>query len=95
MMFEILAEWFGQPMSLPLAIVDICFLALGIFTAIKGNRRTVIIVVLAMIALFGLSIITNIFGPYMFAIFAVFTGGIAALIVAGVLIGLGINKIKH
>ena len=52
-MFEILQEWFGMGLSLPVIATDLFFAAIGLYAALKiSNKKTVIYIMLTMIVVY-------------------------------------------
>ena len=49
-MFEILREWVGMGISLPVVATDLFFAAIGLYAALKiSNKKTVIYIMLTTI----------------------------------------------
>ena len=94
-MFEILQEWFGQGISLPVIATDLFFAAIGLYAALKiSNRKTIIYVMLTMISVYIIASFIAESSVMMFAIYAVFVGALAVLFIAGAVVGLLVRAIK-
>ena len=94
-MFEILAEWFGQSISIPVVVCDLFFLAIGIFAAVKvKNKKSVIYIMLTIVILYFAAVLVSQGTNYMLAIFSVFVGGLTVLALVGACIGLVIRSVK-
>ena len=94
-MFEILAEWFGQDISIPVVVCDLFFLALGIFAAVKvKNKKSVVYIMLTIVVLYFAAVLVSRGSNYTLAIYTVFIGGLTALAFAGGCIGLVVRSVK-
>lgn len=94
-MFEILQEWFGMGLSLPVIATDLFFAAIGLYAALKiSNKKTVIYIMLTMIVVYIIASFVAGSSIEMFAVYAVFVGAIAFFSVIGAAIGLLIRAIK-
>lgn len=94
-MFEILREWFGMGISLPVVATDLFFVAIGLYAALKiSNKKTVIYIMLTMLALYVAASFLVDCSITMFAVYSVFVGGASVLIIAGAAIGLLIRAVK-
>lgn len=94
-MFEILREWFGMGISLPVVATDLFFAAIGLYAALKiSNKKTVIYIMLTMLALYVAASFLVDCSITMFAVYSVFVGGASVLIIAGAAIGLLIRAVK-
>ena len=94
-MFEILQEWFGMGLSLPVIATDLFFAAIGLYAALKiSNKKTVIYIMLTMIVVYIIASFVEESSIEMFAVYAVFVGAIAFFSIIGAAIGLLIRAIK-
>ena len=94
-MFDVLIEWFGQDISIPVIVCDLAFLALGIITAMKVKKnKTIICVMLTMVLLYLAAVIVGNGSNYMLAIYAVYISGVSVLVFVGSAIGLLVRAIK-
>lgn len=94
-MFEILREWFGMGISLPVVATDLFFAAIGLYAALKiSNKKTVIYIMLTMLALYVAASFLVDCSITMFAVYSVFVGGASVLIIAGAAVGLLIREVK-
>lgn len=94
-MFEVFLEWFGQGFSLPVIATDLFFAAIGVYAAMKiSNKKTVIYIMLTMLALYVIASFLVDCSITMFAVYSVFVGGAAVLIIAAAAIGLLIRAVK-
>lgn len=94
-MFEILQEWFGMGISLPVIATDLFFAALGLYAALKiRNKKTVIYIMLTLLVVYIIASFVAKSSIVMFAVYAVFVGAFAALFIVGAAIGLLIRTIK-
>ena len=94
-MFEVFLEWFGQGFSLPVIATDLFFAAIGVYAAMKiSNKKTIIYIMLTMLALYVAASFLADCSITMFAVYSVFVGGAAVLIIAGAAIGLLIRAVK-
>ena len=94
-MFEILQEWFGMGLSLPVIATDLFFAAIGLYAALKiSNKKTVIYIMLTMIVVYIIASFVAESSIELFAVYAVFVGAMAFFSVIGAAIGLLIRAIK-
>ena len=94
-MFEVFSEWFGQGFSIPVIATDLFFAAIGVYAAMKiKNKKTVIYIMLTMLALYVIASLLVDCSITMFAVYSVFVGGAAVLIIAGAALGLLIRAVK-
>ena len=94
-MFEVFLEWFGQGFSLPVIATDLFFAAIGVYAAMKiSSKKTVIYIMLTMIILYIAASFVAKCSIAMFAIYAVFVGAAAVLILIGAALGLLIRAVK-
>lgn len=94
-MFEILQEWFGMGLSLPVIATDLFFAAIGLYAALKiSNKKTVIYIMLTMIVVYIIASLVAESSIVMFAVYAVFVGALAFFVLIGAAAGLLIRAIK-
>ena len=94
-MFEILREWFGMGISLPVVATDLFFAAIGLYAALKiSNKKTVIYIMLTLIVVYIISSFVAKSSIVMFAVYAVFVGAFAVFFDIGAAAGLLIRAIK-
>lgn len=94
-MFEILREWFGMGISLPVVATDLFFAAIGLYAALKiSNKKTVIYIMLTTIAVYIIASFVAESSIVMFAVYAVFVGALAFFVLIGAAAGLLIRAIK-
>ena len=94
-MFEILREWFGMGISLPVVATDLFFAAIGLYAALKiSNKKTVIYVMLTTIAVYIIALFVAKSSIVMFAVYAVFVGALAFFALVGAAVGLLVRWIK-
>lgn len=94
-MFEILREWFGMGISLPVVATDLFFAAIGLYAALKiSNKKTVIYIMLITIAVYIIASFVAESSIVMFAVYAVFVGALAFFVLIGAAVGLLVRWIK-
>lgn len=94
-MFEILQEWFGMGLSLPVIATDLFFAAIGLYAALKiSNKKTVIYIMLTTIVVYIIASLVAESSIVMFAVYAVFVGALAFFVLIGAAAGLLIRAIK-
>lgn len=94
-MFEILREWFGMGISLPVVATDLFFAAIGLYAALKiSNKKTVIYVMLTTISVYIIASFVAESSIVMFAVYAVFVGALAFFALVGAAVGLLVRWIK-
>ena len=94
-MFEILREWFGMGISLPVVATDLFFAAIGLYAALKiSNKKTVIYVMLTTIVVYIIASLVAESSIVMFAVYAVFVGALAFFTLIGAAVGLLVRWIK-
>ena len=94
-MFEILREWFGMGISLPVVATDLFFAAIGLYAALKiSNKKTVIYIMLTTIVVYIIASLVAESSIVMFAVYAVFVGALAFFTLIGAAAGLLIRAIK-
>ena len=94
-MFEILREWFGMGISLPVVATDLFFAAIGLYAALKiSNKKTVIYIMLTTIVVYIIASLVAESSIVMFAVYAVFVGALAFFVLIGAAAGLLIRRIK-
>ena len=94
-MFEILREWFGMGISLPVVATDLFFAAIGLYAALKiSNKKTVIYIMLTTIVVYIIASLVAESSIVMFAVYAVFVGALAFFALIGAAAGLLIRAIK-
>ncbi len=94
-MFEILREWFGMGISLPVVATDLFFAAIGLYAALKiSNKKTVIYIMLTTIVVYIIASLVAESSIVMFAVYAVFVGALAFFVLIGAAAGLLIRAIK-
>ena len=94
-MFEILREWFGMGISLPVIATDLFFAAIGLYAALKiSNKKTVIYIMLTTIVVYIIASLVAESSIVMFAVYAVFVGALAFFVLIGAAAGLLIRAIK-
>lgn len=94
-MFEILREWFGMGISLPVVATDLFFAAIGLYAALKiSNKKTVIYIMLTTIVVYIIASLVAESSIVMFAVYAVFVGALAFFVLIGAAAGLLIRWIK-
>lgn len=94
-MFEILREWFGMGLSLPVIATDLFFAAIGLYVALKiSNKKTVIYIMLTTMVVYIIASFVVKSSIEMFAVYAVFVGAFAFFALIGAALGLLIRAIK-
>ena len=94
-MFEILREWFGMGISLPVVATDLFFAAIGLYAALKiSNKKTVIYIMLTTIGVYIIASLVAESSIVMFAVYAVFVGALAFFTLIGAAVGLLVRWIK-
>ncbi len=94
-MFEILREWFGMGLNLPVIATDLFFAAIGLYAALKiSNKKTVIYIMLTTIAVYIIASFVEKSSIEMFAVYAVFVGALAFFALIGAAVGLLIRAIR-
>ncbi len=94
-MFEILREWFGMGISLPVVATDLFFAAIGLYAALKiSNKKAVIYIMLTTIAVYIIASFVAESSIVMFAVYAVFVGALAFFALVGAAVGLLVRWIK-
>lgn len=94
-MFEILREWFGMGISLPVVATDLFFAAIGLYAALKiSNKKTVIYIMLTTILVYIIASLVAESSIVMFAVYAVFVGALAFFVLIGAAVGLLVRWIK-
>ena len=94
-MFEILREWFGMGISLPVVATDLFFAAIGLYAALKiSNKKTVIYFMLTTIVVYIIASLVAESSIVMFAVYAVFVGALAFFVLIGAAVGLLVRWIK-
>lgn len=94
-MFEILREWFGMGISLPVVATDLFFAAIGLYAALKiSNKKTVIYIMLTTIVVYIIASLVAESSIVMFAVYAVFVGALAFFALIGAAVGLLVRWIK-
>ena len=94
-MFEILREWFGMGISLPVVATDLFFAAIGLYAALKiSDKKTVIYIMLTTIVVYIIASLVAESSIVMFAVYAVFVGALAFFVLIGAAAGLLIRAIK-
>lgn len=94
-MFEILREWFGMGLSLPVIATDLFFAAIGLYAALKiSNKKTVIYIMLTTMVAYIIASFVAKSSIEMFAVYAVFVGAFAFFALIGTALGLLIRAIK-
>lgn len=94
-MFEILREWFGMGISLPVVATDLFFAAIGLYAALKiSNKKTVINIMLTTIVVYIIASFVVESSIVMFAVYAVFVGALAFFALIGAAVGLLVRWIK-
>ena len=94
-MFEILREWFGMGLSLPVIATDLFFAAIGLYAALKiSNKKTVIYIMLTTMTVYIIASFVAESSIVMFAVYAVFVGALAFFALVGAAVGLLIRWIK-
>ena len=94
-MFEILREWFGMGISLPVVATDLFFAAIGLYAALKiSNKKTVIYIMLTMIVVYIIASFVAKCSIVMFAVYAVFVGALAFFALIGAAAGLLVRAIR-
>ncbi len=94
-MFEILREWFGMGISLPVVATDLFFAAIGLYAALKiSNKKTVIYIMLTIIVVYIIASFVAESSIVMFAVYAVFVGALAFFVLIGAAVGLLVRWIK-
>ncbi|MDY5880435.1 MAG: hypothetical protein SPJ63_01585 [Oscillospiraceae bacterium] len=94
-MFEILREWFGMGISLPVVATDLFFAAIGLYAALKiSNKKTVIYIMLITIVVYIIASLVAESSIVMFAVYAVFVGALAFFTLIGAAVGLLVRWIK-
>ena len=94
-MFEILREWFGMGISLPVVATDLFFAAIGLYAALKiSNKKTVIYIMLTTIVVYIIASFVAESSIVMFAVYAVFVGALAFFVLIGAAVGLLVRAIK-
>lgn len=94
-MFEILREWFGMGISLPVVATDLFFAAIGLYAALKiSNKKTVIYIMLTTMAVYIIASIVAESSIVMFAVYAVFVGALAFFALIGAAAGLLVRAIR-
>lgn len=94
-MFEILREWFGMGISLPVVATDLFFAAIGLYAALKiSNKKTVIYIMLTTIVVYIIASLVAESSIVMFAVYAVFVSALAFFVLIGAAAGLLIRAIK-
>lgn len=94
-MFEILREWFGMGISLPVVATDLFFAALGLYAALKiSSKKTVIYIMLTMMVVYIIASFVAKCSIVMFAVYAVFVGALAFFALIGAAAGLLVRAIR-
>lgn len=94
-MFEILREWFGMGISLPVVATDLFFAAIGLYAALKiSNKKTVMYIMLTTIVVYIIASLVAESSIVMFAVYAVFVGALAFFVLIGAAVGLLVRWIK-
>ena len=94
-MFEILREWFGMGISLPVVATDLFFAAIGLYAALKiSNKKTVIYIMLTTMVVYIIASLVAESSIVMFAVYAVFVGALAFFTLIGAAVGLLVRWIK-
>lgn len=94
-MFEILREWFGMGISLPVVATDLFFAAIGLYAALKiSNKKTAIYIMLTTIVVYIIASLVAESSIVMFAVYAVFVGALAFFTLIGAAVGLLVRWIK-
>lgn len=94
-MFEILREWFGMGISLPVVATDLFFAAIGLYAALKiSNKKTVIYIMLTTMVVYIIASLVAESSIVMFAVYAVFVGALAFFVLIGAAVGLLVRWIK-
>ncbi len=94
-MFEILREWFGMGISLPVVATDLFFAAIGLYAALKiSNKKTVIYIMLTMMVVYIIASFVAKCSIVMFAVYAVFVGALAFFALIGAAAGLLVRAIR-
>ncbi len=94
-MFEILREWFGMGISLPVIATDLFFAVIGLYAALKiSNKKTVIYIMLTTIVVYIIASFVAESSIVMFAVYAVFVGALAFFTLIGAAVGLLVRWIK-
>lgn len=94
-MFEILREWFGMGISLPVIATDLFFAVIGLYAALKiSNKKTVIYIMLTTIVVYIIASLAAESSIVMFAVYAVFVGALAFFTLIGAAVGLLVRWIK-
>ena len=94
-MFEILREWFGMGISLPVVATDLFFAAIGLYAALRiSNKKTVIYIMLTTIVVYIIASLVAESSIVMFAVYAVFVGALAFFVLIGAAVGLLVRWIK-
>ena len=94
-MFEILREWFGMGISLPVVATDLFFAAIGLYAALKiSDKKTVIYIMLTTIVVYIIASLVAESSIVMFAVYAVFVGALAFFVLIGAAVGLLVRWIK-
>lgn len=94
-MFEILREWFGMGLSLPVIATDLFFAALGLYAALKiSNKKTVMYIMLTMIVVYIIASFVAESSIVMFAVYSVFVGAFVFFSLIGAAVGLLARAIK-
>lgn len=94
-MFEILREWFGMGISLPVVATDLFFAAIGLYAALKiSNKKTVIYIMLTTMVVYIIASFVVESSIVMFAVYAVFVGALAFFALIGAAVGLLVRWIK-
>ena len=94
-MFEILREWFGMGISLPVVATDLFFAAIGLYAALKiSNKKTIIYIMLTTIVVYIIASLVAESSIVMFAVYAVFVGALAFFVLIGAAVGLLVRWIK-
>ena len=94
-MFEILREWFGMGISLPVVATDLFFAAIGLYAALRiSNKKTVIYIMLTTMVVYIIASLVAESSIVMFAVYAVFVGALAFFVLIGAAVGLLVRWIK-
>lgn len=89
-MLFLLTQWFTQPVSLPVLFMNFLFAAAGFSVAANiKNKKTVIYIMLTMLAIFFLACAVTHINIQMFRIYAVYVGALCL----DACVGMGISLI--
>ena len=95
-MFRIFSDWFGMGINIPIIVTDLALFALGLIPSLKiGKKKTVIYIMLTLVALYLIASALRYCGIAIIVPYAIYLGAICILGFAGMGIGLLARLIKE